>query len=121
MKKKAVSAQRSLEATPLPSTTAPKAYTVEVWKVDKRVKQSNGSDMKKGFKLVYKQDTPPLSNEETMDMKQKLLKQFPFPLYHFFIFETMVEKTHAMTGEKFLERYDTPYYLSPSSETYWSS
>lgn len=33
----------------------------------------------------------------------------------------MVEKTNAMTGEKFMEDEDTPYYLSPSSETYWSA
>lgn len=32
----------------------------------------------------------------------------------------MVEKTNLMTGEKFMERSDTPYYCSPSSETYWS-
>lgn len=33
----------------------------------------------------------------------------------------MIEKTHALTGEKFMESEDTPYYLSPSSETYWSA
>jgi len=33
----------------------------------------------------------------------------------------MVEKTNLMTGKKFMERSDTPYYCSPSSETYWSS
>lgn len=32
----------------------------------------------------------------------------------------MVEKTNLMSGEKFMERSDTPYYCSPSSETYWS-
>lgn len=32
----------------------------------------------------------------------------------------MVEKTNIMSGEKFMERSDTPYYCSPSSETYWS-
>jgi len=34
--------------------------------------------------------------------------------------ETFIEKTSAMDGTKFMERYDTPYYCSPSSETYWS-
>ena len=33
---------------------------------------------------------------------------------------TMVEKTNMMTGKKFLEAENTPYYCSPSSETYWS-
>jgi hypothetical protein len=34
--------------------------------------------------------------------------------------EPMVERTNAMTGEKFKEKLNTPYYCSPSSETYWS-
>lgn len=33
---------------------------------------------------------------------------------------TMVERTNMMTGKKFLEAENTPYYCSPSSETYWS-
>ena len=33
----------------------------------------------------------------------------------------MVEKTCAMTGKKFMESITTPYYCSPSSETYWCS
>lgn len=33
---------------------------------------------------------------------------------------TMVEKTNMMTGKKFLERENTPYYCSPASESYWS-
>ena len=31
----------------------------------------------------------------------------------------MVERTNIMSGEKFMERSDTPYYCSPSSESYW--
>ena len=34
--------------------------------------------------------------------------------------EPMVERTNIMSGEKYMERKSTPYYLSPSSETYWS-
>lgn len=33
----------------------------------------------------------------------------------------MVERTNAMTGKKFMEAEDTPYYASPRSETYWCS
>jgi hypothetical protein len=33
----------------------------------------------------------------------------------------MVERTNIMTGKKFFEPADTPYYCSPSSETYWSA
>lgn len=35
--------------------------------------------------------------------------------------ELQVERTNMMTGEKFMESVNTPYYCSPSSETYWSS
>ncbi len=34
--------------------------------------------------------------------------------------EKQVQKTNIMTGEKFMESVNTPYYCSPSSETYWS-
>jgi hypothetical protein len=33
----------------------------------------------------------------------------------------MVERTNALTGEKFMEAENTPYFCSPSSETYWST
>ncbi len=32
----------------------------------------------------------------------------------------MVERTNIISGKTFLEEKDTPYYCSPSSETYWS-
>ena len=34
--------------------------------------------------------------------------------------ERMVERTNMMNGKKFMESINTPYYCSPSSETYWS-
>lgn len=34
--------------------------------------------------------------------------------------EKMVERVNIMSGEKFMESVNTPYYCSPSSETYWS-
>ncbi len=34
--------------------------------------------------------------------------------------ERMVERTNMMSGKKFMESINTPYYCSPSSETYWS-
>ena len=33
---------------------------------------------------------------------------------------TFVERTNLMTGKTFKESVDTPYYCSPSSESYWS-
>lgn len=35
--------------------------------------------------------------------------------------ERQVERTNLMSGEKFMESVNTPYYCSPSSETYWSA
>ena len=34
--------------------------------------------------------------------------------------DNLVERTNIMTGEKFMEPADRPYFCSPSSETYWS-
>lgn len=33
---------------------------------------------------------------------------------------TLVERTNIMTGKKFQEDVDTPYFCSPASESYWS-
>ena len=52
-----------------------------------------------------------------------------YPLYQYAIaerghyfknIEKQVEKTNLMTGVKFMESVNTPYYCSPSSETYYS-
>lgn len=41
---------------------------------------------------------------------------------HFFNkIEKMVERTNIMTGKTFVESVNTPYYCSPSSESYWSA
>ncbi|MBR19798.1 MAG: hypothetical protein CMA64_06595 [Euryarchaeota archaeon] len=34
--------------------------------------------------------------------------------------EKSVKKTNMMSGKEFVEKVNTPYYCSPSSETYWS-
>lgn len=35
--------------------------------------------------------------------------------------EKTVERTNIMTGKTFREAVNTPYYCSPSSESYWSA
>ena len=37
-----------------------------------------------------------------------------------YVYETYVTRKSLMNGVEFQERYDTPYYCSPSSESYWS-
>lgn len=34
--------------------------------------------------------------------------------------EPMVERTNMMTGKKFMESINTPNYMSPACESYWS-
>ena len=62
---------------------------------------------------------------ETVDGVTSSLRTFPrkhLAIEHALMLgsTTMVEKTNMMTGKKFLERENTPYYCSPSSESYWS-
>jgi hypothetical protein len=40
--------------------------------------------------------------------------------YYFANIEKQVTKVNMMTGKEFQESINTPHYMSPSSETYWS-
>jgi hypothetical protein len=85
-------------------------YTVEIYKRDARTK--------KGERLVSKTDyeTDNLSMlEHTVKHTWRASQGFRYEIH-----VTMVEKTNMMGGAKFMERYDTPYYCSPASESYWS-
>ena len=81
-------------------------YTVEVYKLDRRCKE--------GMKLVSKTDF----TEMTLDAVERANPRRPG--YIVKIFETYVVRKNLMSGAEFRERYDTPYYCSPSSESYWS-
>jgi hypothetical protein len=81
-------------------------YTVEIYKLDKRCKG--------GMKLVSKQD----HKDVTLFQMEGL---YPVrPRYVRMIHETYVTKKNLMSGAEYQERYDTPYFCSPSSESYWS-
>jgi hypothetical protein len=84
-------------------------YTVEVFKIDGRCK--------KGEKMVLKID---YEGVEKDGVERYCKKNYPSPKFRYQIFETWVTKRNLMSGEEFKERYDTPYYCSPSSETFWS-
>lgn len=85
-------------------------YTVEVYKADAR---------KRGGKRLF-------SKEDFQAGSKVLLVhaiQLTYPEsegYTFNIHETFVTRRNIMTGKDFTERYDTPGYCSPSSESYWS-
>ena len=82
-------------------------YTVEIYRADLRTK--------KGEKLVFKQDL-----EQDRDTVERMAKNSCKKNERYEIHETFVTKKNMMNGQEFEERYDTPYYCSPSSETYWS-
>lgn len=84
-------------------------YTLEVYKADKRTKE--------GRRLVAKQDYAPSTKDyiaAVADSKRSLG-------FIVEVFETYVTRKNSMTGKTFQERYDTPYFCSPSSESFWSN
>lgn len=88
-------------------------YTLEVYKLDRRCKE--------GERLVGKIDYEGYSGNAMMDVVKHLHNhEYPRNKYRLDFFETWVQRTSLMGGNEFWERYDTPYYCSPSSETYWS-
>lgn len=84
-------------------------YTLEIYKSDKRTKE--------GRRLYAKEDFAP-STEAYIKAVAEGKRKLGFIVE---VFETYVTKTNLMGGQKFKERYDTPYYCSPSSESYWSN
>jgi hypothetical protein len=85
-------------------------YTVELYKADARKKS--------GERLVRKTDHSTHSQSVLTEVYDK---EYPASKgYRYEIHETMVKKTNLMGGAEFMERYDTPYFCSPRSESYWS-
>lgn len=84
-------------------------YTLELYKSDKRTKE--------GRRLAAVQDFAHCTKdyiETVAEAKRKLG-------FIVEVFETYVIRKNALDGREFEERYDTPYYCSPRSETYWST
>ncbi len=85
-------------------------YTVIVYKKDKRTKS--------GERQVHyaDYDTDNLSTlEHTVKHTWRAGHGFRYEIH-----ETMVERVNMMGGARYMERFDTPRYCSPSSEAYWS-
>ena len=83
-------------------------YTLEIYKTDKRTKE--------GRKLVAKQDFAPSTKDYISVVAENKRKLG----YIVEVFETFVVRKNLMTGLEFQERYDTPYFCSPSCESFWS-
>jgi len=85
-------------------------YTVEIYKKDARTK--------KGERLVSKKDyevTEQSMLEHTIKHTYRASQGYRYEIH-----ETFVTKTNLMGGKEFTERYDTPHFCSPASESYWS-
>ena len=85
-------------------------YTVEIYKKDARTKS--------GERLVSKTDydvTEQTMLEHTVKHTYRASQGYRYEIH-----ETFVTKRNLMGGAEFQERYDTPYYCSPASESYWS-
>ena len=87
-------------------------YTLEVYKSDKRTKS--------GERLFQVTDMIATGSPRSA-VVQHWATVYPAPTYRTEVHDTYVTKKNLMNGEEFQERYDTPYYLSVSSETYWSA
>lgn len=83
-------------------------YTVEIYKKDARKKE--------GERLVEKRDLGDVTHGDADGIVMALELQG----YRVTLHETWVTKRNLMGGGEFTERYDTPYYCSPASESYWS-
>lgn len=82
-------------------------WTVEIYRLDRRFKG--------GMVLQSKTDF----TDMTLDAVERANPRRAGFIVK--IFETYVERKNMMTGEMYKERYDTPWFASPSSETYWSA
>jgi hypothetical protein len=83
-------------------------YTLEIYKADKRTKE--------GRRLYAKQDFAP-STKDYISAVAEGKRKLGFIVE---VFETYVTHKNLQSGKTFQERYDTPYFCSPSSESYWS-
>jgi hypothetical protein len=85
-------------------------YTVELYKQDARKKT--------GERLVRKVDH---STADQTAIAEFYAGRYPADQgYRFEIHETFVKKHTLMGGAEFTERYDTPHFCSPASESFWS-
>jgi hypothetical protein len=87
-------------------------YTVEIFKRDARTKT--------GERLYKKEDISVSTTRLTVERYYQLI----YPTrsgYRVRLFETQVTRKNLLTGQEFTERYDTPYFASPASESFWSA
>lgn len=93
------------------------AYTVELYKADKRIKKDERYGRNKvGMRFVKVMDFDPVTKDYILTVQ----RDFEAAGYFVKVAETYVTRKNLVGGKEFQERYDTPSYCSPSSESYWS-
>lgn len=93
------------------------AYTFEIFKADKRIKKDERYGKNKaGLRFVEVKDFAPLTRSHAEVLADGIRKEGL--VVH--VYETFVTRKNMMSGKEYQERYDTPYYCSPSSESYYS-
>lgn len=90
-------------------------YTVEVYKRDARTKA--GERQVEKYQVVRDDDSI-----SRMHLKLCLESQWKESYgYRVVIHKTFVTRKNLLSGQEFQERYDTPSFCSPSSESFWSN
>ena len=93
------------------------AYSVEIYKKDRRIKRDDRyGKSKTGLRFVEVLDFDPVTKDYIGTVAEAYRKDG----FVVEVFETFVTRQNLIGGREFQERYDTPYYCSPSSESYWS-
>ena len=79
---------------------------------------------KDGERTVYEVDfdiEPELLSQVVDFTNKELSSKKGFKNVRLEVIEPMVSRKNYMTGEYFKERWDTPYFASASSESFWSN
>jgi len=96
--------------------------TAEIFKEDKRIKSRSDSvrrgKNKVGLRFIDSFDFKDMTEDEVIEHLSEGWN--PKNGYKFIINKTYVKRKNMMSGNLYYERYDTPNYCSPSSESYWS-
>ena len=87
-------------------------WTLLVYRLDKRCK--TGEKLRGRYEYCDKTRTD--MDAEVMD----LCRLYPANQFRIDLHETYVTRVNMMSGLEYKERFDTPNYCSPSSESYWS-
>ena len=84
-------------------------YTLIVFRKDRRCKSGEREYLRRDY------DTDNLSM-----LEHTVKHTWPPSQFRTEIHKTYVTRKNILTGAEYQERFDTPYFCSPSSESYWS-